>query len=134
MKKLGVTIIPTMPDGNIAYLPIDPSAGNEHQLNAHGWSPNNIQEYANTENESIKSMLMKNLEIQAKAMDPNSSLSDVQKAALCGSRYAQTVSEFINESLRIDAIRNGFEVKENPSSPVPKDSENTIKFEEEIKD
>lgn len=108
-RELGISPIPLMPDGNIARLPIDPSAGNEHQLSVHGWPPNNIQEYANHESVSIKDMLVKNLEVQRSLMSPDVEFTDAQKAALCGSRYAQTADEFVKESLRIDSVRKSFD-------------------------
>ena len=101
--------IPLLPDGSRASLPIDQSAGNEHQLNCHGWPPNNIQEYANSESQQLKDLFLKNIEIQKAALDPNSTLSDIQKAALCPSRTAQTFDEFARDAMRIDKVREWFE-------------------------
>ena len=127
VRTLGESVVPVMPNGKIAFLPIDERAGNEHQLNCHGWPPNNIQEYVNTENASIKEQMIKNLQMNKACMDENASFSDAQKAALCGSRYAQTASEFVTESLRLDAMQAELNYAEKPSVEVPQPDKPTTK-------
>ncbi len=126
LRPLGKTPLPLMPDGSIARLPVDQSAANKHQLNAHGWPPNNIQEYINTESKSLQELMLKNLEMFNINKESPVQLSDVQKAALCPSRYAQTVSEFQQEMLRLDRVRESF--KTDPVSPGP-GKEGTIDFD-----
>lgn len=133
-RILGTSPVPTMPDGSIAKLPIDDSAGREHQLNEHGWPPNHIQEYMNAEGKSIQDAFIKNLEIQRSHISPDASLSDAQKAALCGSRYANTASEFVSEQLRIDKVRESFKPdkqdNQQPRSPESKQENGTNKESE----
>lgn len=108
-----------MPDGSPATLQIEDAAFREHNLNAHGWPANNIQEYMNRENCDVAQMYLKNIEIQKSMRDPDSSLSNEQKAALCASRTMQTASEFLDESMRIDKVRARFAAARerlNPSS------------------
>ena len=124
-RELPVMEAPKMPDGSKASLPIDQSASNQHQLSAHGWPPNNIQEYANTENKSLQEMFLKNVEKVAGQVDELAGFTPEQKAALCFNRAAQTASEFCDEALRIDRVRHRLAAfKENK----PVDSEKKIQF------
>lgn len=104
-RVLPIMEAPTMPDGSKALLSIDQSACNKHQLSAHGWPPNNIQEYANTENKSLQEMFLKNVEKVAGQVDELAGFTPEQKAALCFNRAAQTASEFCDEALRLDRVR-----------------------------
>lgn len=117
---------PVMPDGSKALLLIDQSAGNKHQLSAHGWPPNNIQEYANTENKSLQEMFLKNVEKVAGQVDDLAGFTPEQKAALCFNRSAQTASEFCDEALRLDRVRQRLAaLKENQ----PVDNVQKIEFD-----
>lgn len=132
LKELGNSPIPMLGDTSVAFLPIDQSAGNPHQLNNHGWPPNNIQEYANSEDATLREMLIQNMEMHKAAMSPDAVLSDMQKAALCGSRYAGTSSEFVAEAMRLDNVRAAFERSKVFKQEVEK--QETIKFNEEVKE
>lgn len=129
-KQSPCAYVPYMPDGSKAYVAIDQSMAEPHLLNVHGWPQNNVQEYVNNESQQIKDMMLKNLEIQRSAMDPNSILSDSQKAALTGSRYCQTSTEFINESLRLDRVRASLQ----PSKELTEQSDPSLKFTDDDKE
>lgn len=134
-RIFGKSPVPTMPDGSVAKLPIDDSAGREHQLNVHGWPPNHIQEYMTAEGLSIQEAFIKNLEIQRSHLSSDTSLSDAQKAALCGSRYANTASEFVTEQMRLDKVLESFKPDKKDNDPAGSkqvEPQNQPKLESEV--
>lgn len=107
-RPLGSDPVATLPDGSKASLPIDQTPYLAHNRNSHGWPPNNMQEYLNTESAAVRDMMLQQMQLHDVASDSLSDLSDAQRCALTPSRRAQSLSEFMSDQSRLDSVRQSF--------------------------